>query len=164
MTPVVERAPTRAAPSATAAHVSRPTGSAMTLPAGSRGSCRLTSAACASVVMSDYYVESADRLMRLEGSAGDPAGAVTVQMAKSHCSQNPVIEIDGYRGRIAIHELMMMDDEVRGLVMKNADASTIRRACTAKGMKLLRQDGVERVLAGQTTIEELLRVTQEDIL
>jgi len=49
-------------------------------------------------------------------------------------------------------------------VMKNADASTIRRACSAKGMKLLRQDGVERVLAGQTTIEELLRVTQEDIL
>ena len=70
----------------------------------------------------------------------------------------------GYRGRLCIHELMLMDDEVRGLVMKNADASTIRRACVSKGMTLLRQDGAARVLAGQTTIEELLRVTQEDIL
>jgi general secretion pathway protein E len=69
----------------------------------------------------------------------------------------------GYRGRIAIHELMMVDDEVRSLVMKSADASTIRRACTSRGMRLLRQDGADRILAGQTTIEELLTVTQEEI-
>ena len=53
----------------------------------------------------------------------------------------------GYRGRMAIQELMIMDDEIRALVMQNADAATIRRACTSKGMKLLRQDGAERVLA-----------------
>ena len=70
----------------------------------------------------------------------------------------------GYRGRSAVHELMIVDDDVRELVMKKADASSIRRACTSKGMKILRQDGAERVIAGQTTIEELLRVTQEDIL
>ena len=70
----------------------------------------------------------------------------------------------GYRGRTAINELMMMDDDIRGLVMKNADAATIRRACTSRGMKLLRENGTERVLAGETTFEELLRVTQEDIL
>jgi len=70
----------------------------------------------------------------------------------------------GYRGRTAIQELMLMDDEVRGLVMQKADAATIRRACTARAMKLLRQNGAERILEGQTTIEELLRVTQEDIL
>jgi general secretion pathway protein E len=68
----------------------------------------------------------------------------------------------GYRGRTAIQELMVLDDDARTLVMQKADAATIRRACTAKGMKLLRQDGAERVMAGQTTIEELLRVTQED--
>jgi general secretion pathway protein E len=68
----------------------------------------------------------------------------------------------GYRGRTAIQELMVMDDDARTLVMQKADAATIRRACMAKGMKLLRQDGAERVMAGQTTIEELLRVTQED--
>jgi general secretion pathway protein E len=70
----------------------------------------------------------------------------------------------GYRGRTALQELMVVDDNVRDLVMKKADASSIRRACTARGMKILRQDGAERVMAGQTTIEELLRVTQEDII
>ena len=69
----------------------------------------------------------------------------------------------GYRGRTAVQELMVMDDDIRSLVMQKTDAATIRRACTAKGMKLLRQDGAERILAGHTTIEELLRVTQEDI-
>jgi general secretion pathway protein E len=70
----------------------------------------------------------------------------------------------GYRGRTAVHELMIVDDAVRDLVMKKADASSIRRVCSSKGMKVLRQDGAERVRAGQTTIEELLRVTQEDII
>jgi general secretion pathway protein E len=70
----------------------------------------------------------------------------------------------GYRGRTAIQELMLMDDEVRELVMQKADAATIRRACTAHGMTLLRHNGAERILLGETTVEELLRVTQEDIL
>jgi general secretion pathway protein E len=69
----------------------------------------------------------------------------------------------GYRGRTAIQELMLVDDDVRASVMQKADAATIRRACTAKGMKLLREDGAQRILAGLTSIEELLRVTQEDI-
>jgi general secretion pathway protein E len=70
----------------------------------------------------------------------------------------------GYRGRTAIQELMLMDDEVRGLVMQKADAATIRRQCMSRGMKLLRRNGAERILRGETTVEELLRVTQEDIL
>jgi general secretion pathway protein E len=70
----------------------------------------------------------------------------------------------GYRGRTAVQELMLMDDEVRSLVMQKADAATIRRACTVRGMTLLRQNGAQRILLGETTIEELLRVSQEDIL
>jgi general secretion pathway protein E len=69
----------------------------------------------------------------------------------------------GYRGRMAIQELMMMDDEIRALVMQKADAAMLRRKCTDQGMTLLRQDGAARVLRGETSIEELLRVTQEDI-
>jgi len=49
-------------------------------------------------------------------------------------------------------------------VMQKADAATIRRTCTARGMTLLRQNGAQRILLGETTVEELLRVTQEDIL
>jgi hypothetical protein len=55
-----------------------------------------------SIVMSDYYVESADRMMEFHGNADDPAGRVTIQMAKSHCSQNPVIQLDNYRGRVTL--------------------------------------------------------------
>jgi general secretion pathway protein E len=69
----------------------------------------------------------------------------------------------GYKGRVAIQELMVMDDDIRALVMRNSDAATLRRHCTSHGMKLLRQDGADRVLAGDTSIEELLRITQEEI-
>jgi len=70
----------------------------------------------------------------------------------------------GYRGRTGIHELLVVDDEIRNLIMKSADAATIRREATGKGMDTLRQDGAEKVLAGLTTIEEILRVTQEDLV
>ncbi|MFQ5665105.1 MAG: type II secretion system ATPase GspE [Candidatus Binatia bacterium] len=70
----------------------------------------------------------------------------------------------GYRGRTGIHELLVVDDEIRGLVMKHADAATIRRAATARGMTTLRQDGADKVAAGITTIQEVLRVTQEDLI
>ena len=70
----------------------------------------------------------------------------------------------GYRGRTGIHELLVVDDEVRTLVMKSADAATIRRAATARGMNTLREDGADKVVEGMTTIEEILRVTQEDLV
>jgi len=69
----------------------------------------------------------------------------------------------GYRGRTGIHELLVIDDEVRALIMKAADATTIRRAAQAKGMNSLREDGADKLLAGVTTVEEVLRVTQEDL-
>src|SRR5207302_2633726 len=52
----------------------------------------------------------------------------------------------GYRGRLAIQELMVMDDEIRSLVMERSDAATLRRHCTSMGMRLLRQDGADRIL------------------
>jgi general secretion pathway protein E len=70
----------------------------------------------------------------------------------------------GYRGRSGIHELLVVDDEIRTLVMKNGDATSIRRAATARGMSTLRQDGADKIVEGLTTIEEVLRVTQEDLV
>jgi general secretion pathway protein E len=69
----------------------------------------------------------------------------------------------GYRGRTGIHELLVVDDDVRNLIMRAADSATIRRAAQAKGMNSLREDGAEKMLAGVTTAEEVLRVTQEDL-
>jgi general secretion pathway protein E len=67
----------------------------------------------------------------------------------------------GYHGRIAIYEILRVDDEVRHLVMENAEAGRIKRAAVRAGMRTLRQDGAAKVLNGVTTIEEVLRVANE---
>ncbi|HZR83064.1 MAG TPA: type II secretion system ATPase GspE [Candidatus Binatia bacterium] len=70
----------------------------------------------------------------------------------------------GYRGRTGIHEILVVDDEVRSLVMQRADASAVRRLATGRGMATLRDDGAAKVRASVTTAEEVLRVTQDDVL
>ena len=70
----------------------------------------------------------------------------------------------GYAGRTAIHELMLMDDTVRGFVMKSSDAAGLRESCIARGASTLRDDGVAKVRLGITSVEEVLRATTEDII
>lgn len=67
----------------------------------------------------------------------------------------------GYKGRLGIFELMEMDDELRKLVMRNADAAEITQAARSNGMRNLREDGWLKVANGVTTADEVLRVTQE---
>jgi general secretion pathway protein E len=70
----------------------------------------------------------------------------------------------GYRGRTGIHELLVLDDAIRALVMQRSDAAAVRRHATGHGMPTLREDGAAKVAAGETTVEEVLRVTQEDVV
>lgn len=70
--------------------------------------------------------------------------------------------MSGYRGRIGIYEILVMDQEVRQLVMQKAPAETIKQQLLAKRWKTMRQDGWQRVAMGQTTPEEVLRVTMDD--
>ena len=58
----------------------------------------------------------------------------------------------------------VVDDEIRQLIMQNVDSNTIKKKAMHKGMKTLREDGARKVLAGETTIAEVLRVTQDDLL
>ena len=67
----------------------------------------------------------------------------------------------GYRGRRAILEFLVMSDTLRRLVMQRADASEIERQARAEGMRTMYEDGIAKAVAGVTTIEEVLRVTQE---
>jgi type II secretion system protein E len=67
----------------------------------------------------------------------------------------------GYRGRSGIFEILPITDEIRPLIVANATASSIKQAALANGMKTLRQDGWEKVLNGITTVDEILRVTEE---
>ncbi len=64
----------------------------------------------------------------------------------------------GYKGRLGVFELMLMNDRLRSLVISNAGVDALREAAQQDGMRTLRQDGVQKVLEGITTIEELLRV------
>jgi general secretion pathway protein E len=67
----------------------------------------------------------------------------------------------GYRGRSGIYELLAIDDNIRSLVMSGADSSVIRRKAIEQGMTTLFRDGVIKVVKGTTTVDEVLRVTQE---
>jgi len=71
----------------------------------------------------------------------------------------------GYAGRTGIYELMRVDDDIRGLIMQNIDSNSLKKfAIKEKGMTTLRDDGARKVLAGETSIAEVLRVTQDDLL
>lgn len=67
----------------------------------------------------------------------------------------------GYSGRQAIFEIMTMDDELKTLILETSDANRIKKTAVQKGMITLRRDGMEKVLAHRTSIDEVLRVTQE---
>lgn len=68
----------------------------------------------------------------------------------------------GYRGRMGIFELMMIDDEIRSMVSKNIDSKTIKKAAVGKGMGTLRVDGARKVLRGITSVAEVIRATEEE--
>lgn len=74
-----------------------------------------------------------------------------------HCGQK------GYIGRTVIAEILPVTDDIRSLVMQRKDGNTIKKQAVANGMKTFRDHGIQKVLAGVTTIEELVSNTQMDI-
>ncbi len=68
----------------------------------------------------------------------------------------------GYRGRSGIYELFTIDEDARSLILRHASTRDIRQHAIQRGMVTLRLDGYKRACEGVTTIEEILRVTQED--
>jgi general secretion pathway protein E len=69
----------------------------------------------------------------------------------------------GYFGRTGIFELLVMDDAIKELVMKRTSSHVIKETAVRKGMMTLRDDGLRKALAGQTTLEEIYRVTQDHV-
>ena len=66
----------------------------------------------------------------------------------------------GYRGRIGIFEIMVMSEELKTLILQTYDSNRIKALAVQEKMATLREDGIEKVLEGMTTLEEVLRVTQ----
>ncbi|MEA2068812.1 MAG: GspE/PulE family protein [Verrucomicrobiota bacterium] len=69
---------------------------------------------------------------------------------------------NGYKGRSGIFEILPVTDEIRPLIIAHASASAIKQQSLDQGMKTLREDGWDKVLDGITSIDEILRVTEED--
>ncbi len=69
----------------------------------------------------------------------------------------------GYWGRSGIYELLRIDETVRELLLQDKDAATIKQAAMNQGMQSLRSAGVAQALEGVTSLEEILRVTQEEV-
>ncbi|MFQ5780779.1 MAG: GspE/PulE family protein, partial [Nitrospiria bacterium] len=70
----------------------------------------------------------------------------------------------GYCGRAGLYEILLLDDEIRNMILSKMDSSRIKGEAVSKGMVTLREDGAKRVAAGRTTTEEVLRVTQEEMI
>ena len=68
----------------------------------------------------------------------------------------------GYRGRIGIFEVLVMSEELRSMTLQHTSMNQLRHAAIRSGMKTLREDGWNKVIAGHTTMDEIVRLTQED--
>ena len=88
--------------------------------------------------------------------ADAPTGVLHQAVGCRHCNHT------GFRGRVGIFELLLSTTEIRQLVSSGASHDELRRLALAQGMMTLRQSGWQRVLAGETTIEEVLRVASSE--
>jgi type IV pilus assembly protein PilB len=102
----------------------------------------------------ESYEPSEEELMELALTPDDVSGRVFYRgRGCDNCHKS------GYRGRMAIFEILQMDDEVRDLVMREASTNQIRDYAIRKGMKTLRESGLTAIYEGQTTIDEVVRET-----
>lgn len=84
-------------------------------------------------------------------------GRIFRQVGCEHCNMK------GYMGRTIIQELLMIDEEIRQMIMQRKDGATIKKQAISTGMRTFRDHGIQKVLQGITTIEEVLTSTQVDL-
>ena len=110
----------------------------------------------------------AQRLVRRLDPATRVAFQAPAELIKEHgldrlTEQRPILLYRGdYHGRSALTELLVMNDELRGLLMGHADAASLEHAARRAGLRTLYEDGLRQALAGVTSLEEVLRVTRGD--
>jgi len=95
------------------------------------------------------------RLLEEAGISKDsfPDGIVYKGKGCSHCNQT------GYKGRVGLYEVMPISSEIRNMILKGASSDEIGKKAIKDGMKTLRDDGIEKIKQGVTTVEELMRET-----
>jgi general secretion pathway protein E len=126
------------------------------------------------LISSSVLAVVAQRLVRVlcseckEAFRPDPAALAPIGLNLSDLGDRPIYRArgcescfhTGYRGRLGIFEIMELDDTLKSLVLQTFDSHQIKAAAVAQGMVTLRRDGIQKVLDGITTVEEVLRVTQ----
>ncbi|HEX3903052.1 MAG TPA: type II secretion system ATPase GspE [Polyangia bacterium] len=88
-----------------------------------------------------------------------PAGS----LFRARAGGCPVCLGAGYKGRTAIYELLPIDEKIRQLTIKSSDAQAVKAQGMRSGMRTLREDGAQKVLAGMTTAAEVLMITTQDV-
>jgi len=100
------------------------------------------------------YTPTAESLAasRFPWEDGKPLPELFRPVGCTNCSKT------GYKGRLALHEVMLISEEIERLAVEKASATTIEHVAREQGMKTLREDGLSKVLAGVTSLDEILRV------
>ncbi|MEI9478925.1 MAG: type II secretion system ATPase GspE [Deltaproteobacteria bacterium] len=101
-----------------------------------------------------------DSLLKQLGVSPEEASRVKMVKPKG-CAE---CGFTGYRGRTGIFEFLKVTDEIRALILERKDSQKLKELARQRGMRTLRQDGWLRVKEGMTTVQELLRVTQEEVI
>jgi general secretion pathway protein E len=68
----------------------------------------------------------------------------------------------GYHGRTSIFEVLVVNDAVRKLILRNAEASELQRAAVEHGMRTMYVEGMMKALAGETTVDEVLKAARDE--
>jgi general secretion pathway protein E len=118
------------------------------------------------LITSSLVAVLAQRLVRVicdackfeDGTAISPDGEIIPVYRGAGCAECNGL---GYISRMGIFEMMEINDEIRKLIMSNADASVLTRVARQNGMRNLREDGWIKIRRGVTSVDEVLRVTQE---
>ena len=118
------------------------------------------------LITSSLVAVLAQRLVRVicphckqpNGTVLSPEGENVLTWRGAGC---PECNGRGYAARMGIFEMMDVTDEIRRLIMKNSDAGVLTRTARKNGMRNLREDGWRKIEDGVTTVEEVMRVTQE---
>jgi len=90
----------------------------------------------------------------------DPSDFESVELLKGRGCDN--CGHTGYKGRMGIYEIFMVTEELQNLIFDNRPSNEIRDAARKSGMRTLREDGLRKASSGQTTLEEVIRITATD--
>ncbi|MCZ6749751.1 MAG: ATPase, T2SS/T4P/T4SS family, partial [SAR324 cluster bacterium] len=98
-------------------------------------------------------------LLKELGLTGQEVGGLEKVFKGEGCSK---CRSTGFRGRVGLFELLIMNDAIKKILLETNEANQIREVAQANGMISMRQTGIEMVKRGETTVDELISVTRED--